>query len=586
MLIEEAAAGGRPARATSYQSLPRRDLVLTVAGLMLTLLLAALDQTIVGTAMPRIIADLQGFEHYAWVTTAYLLTSTTVVPISGKLSDMYGRKMFLLGSSALFVLTSALCGLSQDMTELIIFRALQGIAGGVLTSTVFTVISQIFPPAERARFQGIFSGIFGFASIVGPLLGGYLTDNLSWRWVFYVNLPIGIIAFTVLVLSFPNIRPAARERRIDFLGAATLVLGVVPLLLALSWGGNDYAWNSPTVIGLFIVAAVMLVLFGLIESRAAEPIIPLTLFRNSIVSVSVLAMSIMSVGMFGTILFIPLYIQGVIGTNATDSGTILMPLMITMIGSSVVAGQIISRTGRYKLSGVVGMIGMAFGMYLLSGMGPDTDYLTVVRNMVIMGLGIGPTMPVFTLAAQNAVKMNQLGVVTSLTQFARSMGSTLGVALFGSLLTNEFTPAFHGALPANVTASVPPAVLSQFDNPQVLLSPELANALRQQVLNLGPQGAQLFDALYGAIKIGLVGALHDVFFVGAVLGVLGVLVTLLLREVPLRKSYAPPTAELTVDETTAQVGRDAFPSLPPLRPQDQPPVPTGRDTGREKGLVA
>src|SRR5690242_12693398 len=217
---------------TSYQSLARRDLVLTVIGLMLTLLLAALDQTIVGTAMPRIIADLQGFEHYAWVTTAYLLTSTAVVPISGKLSDMYGRKIFLLGSSALFVLTSALCGLSQDMTQLIVFRGAQGLAGGVLTSTVFTVISQIFPPAERGRFQGIFSGIFGFASIVGPLIGGYLTDNLSWRWVFYVNLPIGLIALTVLWLSFPNIRPAARARQIDFLGAIALVLGVVPLLLA------------------------------------------------------------------------------------------------------------------------------------------------------------------------------------------------------------------------------------------------------------------------------------------------------------------------------------------------------------------
>src|SRR5690242_4839820 len=217
---------------TSYQSLSRRDVVLTVLGLMLALLLAALDQTIVGTAMPRIIADLQGFEHYAWVTTAYLLTSTAVVPISGKLSDMYGRKMFLLGSAALFVLTSALCGLSQDMTQLILFRGAQGIAGGVLTSTVFTVISQIFPPAERGRFQGIFSGIFGFASIVGPLIGGYLTDNLSWRWVFYVNLPVGLVALVVLVLCFPNIRPAARARKIDYLGAATLVLGVVPLLLA------------------------------------------------------------------------------------------------------------------------------------------------------------------------------------------------------------------------------------------------------------------------------------------------------------------------------------------------------------------
>src|SRR6266568_4286037 len=257
----------RPAVATSYRALARRDLVLTVGGLMLGLLLAALDQTIVGTAMPRIVAELQGFQHYAWVTTAYLLTSTAVVPISGKLSDMYGRKVFLIGSAAGFVLASALCGLSQDMTQLIIFRGLQGLAGGVLTSTVFTVISQIFPPAERGRIQGVFSGIFGLASIVGPFLGGYLTDNLSWRWVFYVNLPVGLIALGVLWFSFPNIRPVLRERRIDFLGAGALVAGVVPLLLALSWGGNDYPWLSPTIVGLFAFAAVMLLVFGLVERR-------------------------------------------------------------------------------------------------------------------------------------------------------------------------------------------------------------------------------------------------------------------------------------------------------------------------------
>src|ERR1051326_5823737 len=295
---------------TSYQSLSRRDVVLTVLGLMLALLLAALDQTIVGTAMPRIIADLQGFEHYAWVTTAYLLTSTAVVPISGKLSDMYGRKIFLLASAAGFVLASALCGLSQDMTQLILFRGAQGIAGGVLTSTVFTVVSQIFPPAQRARYQGIFSAVFGLASIVGPLIGGYLTDNLSWRWVFYVNLLIGLIALSVLWLSFPNIRPTGRARQIDYLGAITLVLGVVPLLLALSWGGNDYAWNSPVVLGLFFTAAVMLVGFGVVESRTAEPIIPLSLFHNSVVAVSVAAMVCMAMGMFGAILFIPLYFQG------------------------------------------------------------------------------------------------------------------------------------------------------------------------------------------------------------------------------------------------------------------------------------
>jgi EmrB/QacA subfamily drug resistance transporter len=579
-IVQEPAAPGRairPAVPVSYQNLPRRDLVLTVIGLMLTLLLAALDQTIVGTAMPRIIADLHGFEQYAWVTTAYLLTSTAVVPISGKLSDMYGRKLFLCGSTVGFVLTSALCGLSQDMNQLIVFRGLQGVAAGVLTSTVFTVISQIFPPAERARYQGLFSGIFGLASIVGPLIGGYLTDNLSWRWVFYVNLPIGLIALTVLLLSFPNIKPVARERHIDFLGAGMLVLGVVPLLLALSWGGNSYPWNSPIIIGLFAFSAAMLVLFGLIESRAIEPIIPLNLFRNRIITVSIIAMMLMAAGMFGTILFIPLYIQGVIGTNATQSGTVLMPMMITMIGSSIISGQIIGRTGRYKLPGLLGMAVMAFGLYQLSQMGGDADYLTVVRNMIIVGLGMGPTMPVFTLAAQNAVKINQLGVVTSLTQFARSMGSTIGVALFGSILTNQFTPAFHAALTQEVVNAVPQQILSQFDNPQVLLSPDVAEALHQQVVALGAQGTQLYDALYGAIRVGLVAALHDVFLLGALLGVLGVITVLFLQEIPLRRSYTP----VTPSDTAAQVGHEAFPSLPRLKPEDQPLA----ERQRERGLV-
>ncbi len=573
---------GTSPRPTSYQTLSRRDLVLTLTGLLLALLLAALDQTIVGTAMPRIIADLKGFEHYAWVTTAYLLTSTTVVPISGKLSDLYGRKIFLLASSAAFVLTSALCGLSQDMTQLIVFRGAQGLAGGVLTSTIFTVVSQILPPAERARYQGIFSGTFGLASIIGPLIGGYLTDNLSWRWVFYVNLPIGILAFTVLVLSFPNIRPAGRSHHIDFLGAIMLVVGVVPLLLALSWGGNDYAWDSPVIIGLFVFSAVTLVAFGLVESRSPEPIIPLSLFSNRIVSVSVAAMVLMAMGMFGTVLFIPLFIQGVIGTSATQSGTVLMPMMITMIASSIIGGQIIGRTGRYKLAGLAGMALMTIGIYLLSTMGPDADYLTVVRNMVIVGLGMGPTGPVFTLASQNSVKMNQLGVVTALTQFGRSVGSTLGVAIFGSLLTNQFVPSFHDALPSDVASAIPPTLLAQVQNPQILLNPEFAAALRQQITSVGPQGAQLFAALASAMKTGLATSLHDVFLLGAILSACGVVIVLFLEERPLRRSYGPqPTGE-TVSDTAAQVGRDAFPSLPPIRPEDQPVVRSSRG----KGLVA
>ena len=387
---------------------------------------------------------------------------------------------------------------------------------------------------------------------------------------------MGLVALCVLWFSFPNIRPGVRERRIDYAGALTLVAGVVPLLLALSWGGNDYPWLSPVIIGLFVLAAVMLTVFGLIESRAIEPIIPLSLFRNRIVSVSVLALSLMAIGMFGTILFIPLFIQGVIGTSATQSGTVLAPMMIVNIVSSVVGGQMISRTGRYKAVGLFGLAMMGTGMFLLSGMGPDTDYLTVVRNMVIVGLGMGPAMPVFTLAAQNAVKLSQLGVVTSLTQFARSIGSTIGVAVFGSLLTNRFAPAFQAGLPPDITATVPPDRLSQLQNPQALLNPQAAEAIRQQFATLGPQGVQVYEALLGAIRNGLVVALHDVFLLGAVLTALGLVTVLFLEEVPLRKSYgpAPAAAPEGAAEAAAQVGDAAAPSLPPLRPEDQPrPVP-------------
>ncbi|MDQ6671631.1 MAG: MFS transporter, partial [Chloroflexota bacterium] len=338
-----------------------------------------------------------------------------------------------------------------------------------------------------------------------------------------------------------------------------------PLLLALSWGGNDYPWSSPVIIGLFTLAVVMLLIFLQVERRAAEPIIPLSLFANSVVTTSVVALTLMALGMFGTILFIPLFIQGVIGTNATQSGTVLMPMMIVNILASIISGQIISKTGRYKPAGLFGLSVMTVGLFLLSGMGPDTDYLVVIRNMVIVGLGMGPAMPVFTLAAQNAVKMSQLGVVTSLTQFARSIGATIGVAIFGSLLTNRFAPSFQAALSPEVSAIVPPAQLAQFQNPQALLNPQAADAMRLAVLQLGPQGAQVYDELFAAIKIGLVAALHDVFLLGAVLAALGAVTVLFMRELPLRKSYGPPSGA----DSAAQVGHDAVPSLPQLRPEDQ-----------------
>ena len=554
-----------------YHELPRRRLVLTVAGLMITLLLAALDQTIVGTAMPRVIAELQGFDHYAWVTTAYLLTSTAVVPIVGKLSDLYGRKLFLVGGTIFFLLASALCGLSQSMNQLIVFRGLQGLGGGVLMAMVFTVVSVIFPPASRGRVQGLFSGTFGLASIIGPVIGGYLTDNLSWRWVFYVNLPVGLLALGVLWFGFPNIKPARTNRPIDVAGAITLVLAVVPLLLALSWGGSEYPWSSTPIVGLLAFAAIMTAIFLLIETRAPEPIIPLSLFKNQIVSVSTLAMLLMSVGMFGTILFIPLFIQGVIGTNATQSGSVMMPMMLTMIVSSMVAGQIISRTSRYKLLGVAGLTTTAIGMFLLSRMGPETSYLTVVGFMMLIGLGLGPTMPVFTLAAQNAVEMRQLGVVTSLTQFSRSIGATLGAAIFGSLLANRFSPALHEALPPDVATVIPPERLAQLQNPQVLLNPQLSQGLRASLADLGPQGAVAYDGLIGAIKIALASSLHELFLDGSLIVLVGVVVVLFLKEIPLRKGHSDEPRSPTAgrpDRDLAGVGSDG----PTERRREMSPV--------------
>ncbi len=521
-----------------YHELPRDRLVLTMAGLMLTLLLSALDQTIVGTAMPRIIAELQGFDHYAWVTTAYLLSSTAVVPIVGKLSDIYGRKLFLVGGTAFFVFASALCGAAQDMTQLIVFRGVQGIGGGILMAMVFTTVSSIFPPANRGKVQGIFTSVFGFASIVGPLLGGYLTDAINWRWVFYVNLPLGIVALAVLWYGFPNIRPNRTDRPIDILGAVTLVLAVVPLLLALSWGGGEYAWTSAPILGLLGFASIMTAVFLWVEARAAEPIIPLGLFRNRIIAVSTLAMLCVTMGMFGTILFVPLFIQGVIGSGATESGTVMMPMMMTIIVGSLVGGQIISRTGRYKLVALFGLTTAAFGMYLLSLMGPDTSYWTVVRNMMIVGLGLGPTMPVFTIAAQNTVSYAQLGVVTSVIQFARSIGSTLGAALFGSLLVNRFGSALHESLPPSAAAAIPPAVLDQIQNPQVLLNPQIAGGLQASLAAAGPQAAQAFDALVLAIRTGLAVSLHETFILGAVIVAVGAVLVVFLSEVPLRKTFA------------------------------------------------
>ncbi len=534
-------AGSHPVGpATSMHELSDRQVVATLAGVMLALLLAALDQTIVGTALPRVVAELRGFEQYAWVVTAYLLTSTATVPIVGKLSDLFGRKRFLLVGVAVFVLASALSGAAQTMTQLVVFRGVQGIGAGMTQAMAFTTIADLFPPARRGRVSGLFAAVFGVSSVIGPTVGGFLTDGPGWRWVFYVNLPLGVLSFGVLLFFFPQVRSVRTTRpRIDVLGALTLVLAVVPILLALSWGGREYAWGSPLVIGLLLVGGTMTLAFLWAEQRAVEPIIPLGLYRSSIVSVSTAAAALTSVGLFGTVLFIPLFIQSVIGTTATQSGAVLTPMMLAFVGSSLVAGQIMTRAGRYRALAVAGTGTAALGMALLSGMGADTDYTTVVRNMVVVGLGLGVTMPVFTLAVQNAVEPRFTGTATSGIQFFRSMGGALGSAVFGSLLASRFPAAFRAALPADIARALPSEQLARFDNPQALVSPEASSGLQQGLAALDPPAQGLVAALQAAVRTGLASALHDVFALGALIVAVAAVATLFLREVPLRASHYP-----------------------------------------------
>lgn len=555
----------------SFSQLRGRQLVVAVAGVMLGLLLSALDQTIVGTAMPRIIADLGGFEQYAWVATAYLLASTAAVPIFGKLSDIYGRKWFYIGGMVLFMVASALCGLSQSMLQLILFRGLQGIAGGILMANAFAIIGDLFPPAERGKWQGLMGSVFGLASVVGPSLGGWLTDGPGWRWVFYVNLPVGVLAIAVLLYGLPAIRPH-EPRPIDWLGAATIVGTTVPLLLAFSWAGNDYPWSSPQVVGLLALAAAMAVVFIFAERRAAEPMIPLRNFRSRTFTVSVGSMFLVGAGMFGAVLYIPLFIQGVIGESATNSGAILTPMMLSLVVASTISGQIISRTGRYKWAAVGGLVVMAVGMWLLSRMDADTGRGATIRNMIVLGLGTGMTMPTFTLAVQNSFPARELGVVTAGVQFFRSIGATIGVAVMGTFLTSNLKEQLRANLPSDVAAALPPNALDGL-NAQALASPEAQAALQAQ-LALAPGGAELFADLMASMRGSLATAIHEVFVVSTVVAVVAVAISLFLPEIALRKRQAEPgpveagkELAATGAAGAAMAPADHEPRLAPARPK-------------------
>ncbi|HKH10005.1 MAG TPA: MDR family MFS transporter [Rubrobacter sp.] len=512
----------------------RGSIVIAVAGLMLALFLVALDQTIVGTALPKIIADLDGFEKYAWVTTAYLLASTSMIPVIGKLGDLYGRKWFIVGGVVVFLIGSALCGAAWGMTELILFRGIQGLGAGMIFSNIFTSIADIFPdPARRAKYQGVFFAVFSLSSVIGPTLGGWITDNYSWRWVFYVNIPLGLFSLVVLpfVLRQSERRPGAK---IDFLGAATITASVASLLLALSWVGEGFAWGDTRVVAGFIISAVLLAAFIPIELRAPEPVIPLSLFKSRVFTTSALLMFFVGVGMFGIILYTPLFVQGALGKTATGSGTVLTPLVFAMTFVGILGGQIIARVRRVKPFTIFGTVMMTFGVYLLTTMNVDTTQATVALYLGVTGLGLGLIMPTATLAVQNSVEKHLLGVATSSTQFVRSVGSTVGTAVIGSIVTKGYADK----LDANAPEQAPGRLVTALENPQALVSDGARQAL-ERAASAFPGGEQLVAQVIRTARVALSDSIHDGFVLVLVCTAAAVGVSLVMKNIRLEAPAGP-----------------------------------------------
>ncbi|MEC0598858.1 MDR family MFS transporter [Bacillus spizizenii] len=508
----------------------KRTLLLT--GLIIALFFSALDGTIVGTAMPKIVGDLGGLSMMTWLTTAYLLTSTTIVPIAGKLADLLGRRSVYVTGLIIFMAASALCGMANNMSELIIFRGLQGIGGGIMMPMAMIVIGDLFTGKDRAKFQGIFGAIYGIASIIGPQIGGWIVDSLNWKWVFYINLPVGIIAVIFIARGLQG-RKQTGPIHFDIAGIFTMIVGVVSLLLALSFGGKDYAWGSWQTLGLFGLALIGIVSFIIVESKAKEPILPMYLFKNkTFVSLNLIGF-LMSIGMFGATTFVPFFMQGIIGVSASESGTIMTPMMISWIISSIIGGRLVYKIG-IKTQIIIGMLILSIGFVMLTNLELTTDKLIATSYMAVIGFGMGLVMPILTLALQESFSKEELGVVTSSSQFFRSIGGTFGITMLGavmnarsgSLLTDKLVP-YLDSLPAQASSFAAQLKGMIDTNPQGLLQSLFSPDAIKQI------PAAFSSHIMPILKTSLMDSLHSVFYTGLIFIAVGAVFTLFLKPIKL-----------------------------------------------------